>query len=207
MLCHPCTESNNQRGICERSQEVRALTGLWVTEEFNTALQLGFRVGEITAVWHCESRSSSGFTGYIQTFLKGKQDTCMRAAGLHLVDAPLRNNHYFYTDKPGRQEACRGLCCIVLSTGGCGWPISHAGCIHRCSSSEGFGASSGAKSNCPSSQGFIVASGNSSVPDSMFLWFLSFCLLSWGHHHLSALHTIHHCTLLQLCKLHCVKRR
>lgn len=98
MLCHTCTESNNQHGVCEHSQEVRALTG----------------VGEITAVWHFESRSSNGFTGYSQIFLQRKQDMYMWDASLHLLDAPLRNNHYFYSDKLGKVvRRCVGSCAVL----------------------------------------------------------------------------------------------
>ena len=54
--------------------EARALTGVWVMVEFNKALEVGYRVGEITEVWHFDQSSDSVFVGYIQTFLKGKQE-------------------------------------------------------------------------------------------------------------------------------------
>lgn len=72
MLCHTCTESNNQHGVCKHSQEVRALTGFWVTEEFNKALQIGYRVGEITAVWHFESWGSRVFIAVHPDIPEGK---------------------------------------------------------------------------------------------------------------------------------------
>ncbi|XP_061764740.1 uncharacterized protein LOC133557872 isoform X1 [Nerophis ophidion] len=73
-LCRTCAENNNQQEPCEHDEEGRALTGVWVTLEFNKALQLGYRVGKITEVWHFEERSETVFTGYVQTFLKGKQE-------------------------------------------------------------------------------------------------------------------------------------
>ncbi|KAF7650192.1 hypothetical protein LDENG_00130140 [Lucifuga dentata] len=73
-LCHTCTEINNQEGLCTHDEWARALKGVWVTVEFNKALELGYRVAEITEVWHFEKHSASIFVEYIQTFLKGKQE-------------------------------------------------------------------------------------------------------------------------------------
>lgn len=73
-LCRTCAEINHQNDYCTHNEEARALTGVWVTVELNKALELGYRVGKITEVWHFEQRSSSIFVGYIHTFLKGKQE-------------------------------------------------------------------------------------------------------------------------------------
>ncbi|GAA6228947.1 uncharacterized protein LOC109143113 isoform X1 [Lates japonicus] len=73
-LCHTCAETNNQEGPCEHDEEARALTGVWVTVEFNKALELGYRVSKITEVWHFDKSSDTVFTDYIHTFLKGKQE-------------------------------------------------------------------------------------------------------------------------------------
>ncbi|KAF7644712.1 hypothetical protein LDENG_00217160 [Lucifuga dentata] len=73
-LCRTCAESNSQEGPCTHDEQTRALTGLWVTVEFNKALKLGHRVSKITEVWHFEKRSASTFVEYIHTFLKGKQE-------------------------------------------------------------------------------------------------------------------------------------
>lgn len=56
-LCCTCAENNNQQADCEHSQEARAFTGVWDKEDFNKSLQLGYRVGEISEVWHFESNS------------------------------------------------------------------------------------------------------------------------------------------------------
>ncbi|XP_035995617.1 DNA polymerase-like [Fundulus heteroclitus] len=73
-LCRACAEMNYQAGPCSHTDRERALTGVWVTLEFNKALELGYTVAEITEVWHFEKQSSSIFKPYIHTFLKGKQE-------------------------------------------------------------------------------------------------------------------------------------
>ncbi|XP_075888841.1 uncharacterized protein LOC142892509 [Nelusetta ayraudi] len=49
-LCRTCAVENNQMSLCVHSDAERALTGVWVTVEFNKALTLRYRVGEITEV-------------------------------------------------------------------------------------------------------------------------------------------------------------
>ncbi|XP_036002595.1 uncharacterized protein LOC118565752 isoform X1 [Fundulus heteroclitus] len=73
-LCRACAELNYQTGPCTHSDQERALTGVWVSVEFNKALELGYRLAKITEVWHFEKQSSSIFKPYIHTFLKGKQE-------------------------------------------------------------------------------------------------------------------------------------
>ncbi|TWW54262.1 hypothetical protein D4764_0293330 [Takifugu flavidus] len=73
-LCRTCAETNNEGGPCEHDDEGRALTGFWVTVEFIKALDVGYRVGKITEVWHFDKSSDTVFTDYIHTFLKGKQE-------------------------------------------------------------------------------------------------------------------------------------
>ncbi|XP_034080793.1 uncharacterized protein LOC117551842 isoform X1 [Gymnodraco acuticeps] len=73
-LCRTCAELNNQQGACLHSKEERALTGVWVTPEFTKALDMGYKMTQITEVWHFEKKSDSIFVDYIHTFLKGKQE-------------------------------------------------------------------------------------------------------------------------------------
>jgi len=73
-LCRTCAELNNQQGPCTHGREERALTGVWVTTEFNKALNMGYKLTQITEVWHFENKSASIFVDYIHTFLKGKQE-------------------------------------------------------------------------------------------------------------------------------------
>ncbi|XP_044041082.1 uncharacterized protein LOC122870739 [Siniperca chuatsi] len=73
-LCRASAELNLQEGPCRHSDDDRALTGVWVTPEFNKALEMGYRIAEITEVWHFDRRSDSIFVDYMHTFLKGKQE-------------------------------------------------------------------------------------------------------------------------------------
>ena len=71
-LCRTCAEIDHQSGSCTHDDDARALTGVWVTEELNKALELGYRMGKIKEVWQFEERSNMVFVDYIDTFLKGK---------------------------------------------------------------------------------------------------------------------------------------
>lgn len=51
-LCRTCAEINHQSSSCTHDEEARALKGVWVTIEFNKAIELGYRVSRITEVWH-----------------------------------------------------------------------------------------------------------------------------------------------------------
>ncbi|XP_049421984.1 uncharacterized protein LOC125882246 [Epinephelus fuscoguttatus] len=73
-LCRTCADLNFQAGLCTHDDEGRVLTGFWVTPEFNKALELGYRLGKITEVWHFDRRSDNVFVEYMHTFLKGKQE-------------------------------------------------------------------------------------------------------------------------------------
>ncbi|XP_049416207.1 uncharacterized protein LOC125878833 [Epinephelus fuscoguttatus] len=73
-LCRTCADLNFQAGSYTHDDEGRALTGVWVTPEFNKALELGYRLGKITEVWHFDRRSDNIFVEYMHTFLKGKQE-------------------------------------------------------------------------------------------------------------------------------------
>ncbi len=49
------------------------MTGVWVTPEFNKALEMSYWVAKIREVWHFDRRSDSIFD-YMHTFLQGKQE-------------------------------------------------------------------------------------------------------------------------------------
>lgn len=72
-LCRTCAEKKNQTASCSHSDQERALTGVWLSVEFQKALQSGYRLVKITELRHFEKSSSTIFQGYIHTFLKGKQ--------------------------------------------------------------------------------------------------------------------------------------
>ncbi|XP_017160482.1 uncharacterized protein LOC103471450 isoform X1 [Poecilia reticulata] len=73
-LCRTCAEKNNQMTSCAHSDQERALTGVWVSVEFQKALRSGYRMEKITEVWYFDRSSSSIFKDFIHTFLKGKQE-------------------------------------------------------------------------------------------------------------------------------------
>ncbi|XP_025767680.1 uncharacterized protein LOC112848298 [Oreochromis niloticus] len=73
-LCRTCAEMNNQQGVCNHSNEERALKGVWTTVEFNLALEKGYQISRITEVWHFEKQSNTIFTDYVHHFLRKKQE-------------------------------------------------------------------------------------------------------------------------------------
>lgn len=70
---HYWVKINVQEGPCRHSEEARALRGIWVIPEFNKALEEGYRIVEITEVWHLDRWSNSIFVKYIHTFPNGQQ--------------------------------------------------------------------------------------------------------------------------------------
>lgn len=73
-LCRTCAELNVQSGPCSHDDKARAFKGVWVTPEFNKALEMGYHYSKITEVWHFERSDDSIFLKYMHTFLKGKQE-------------------------------------------------------------------------------------------------------------------------------------
>ncbi|GIY64707.1 probable DNA polymerase [Caerostris extrusa] len=73
-LCRTCTE-NIQQTICTHSDEERALTGTWVSEEVKLAKRKGYIIAEIYEVYHFPSTSDCLFKHYIDLFLKIKQES------------------------------------------------------------------------------------------------------------------------------------
>ena len=84
-LCCACVESM-QTEACTHTEQERALHSTWVSLELEKAIEKGYRVLEIEAVWHFnremqyhnstdnEESSTGLFTEYIDTFLKIKQE-------------------------------------------------------------------------------------------------------------------------------------
>ena len=72
-LCRTCAESLQQTP-CEHADEKRMLSGTWCSIDIDKALELGYRVVRMIEVWHFPQKSSELFTGYIDTFLKIKQE-------------------------------------------------------------------------------------------------------------------------------------
>ena len=80
-LCTMCAESE-QTTLCQHSDQERALEGTWVSVELIRAVELGYKILEISEVWHfpnsskyCPETGEKGiFSEYIDAFLKIKQE-------------------------------------------------------------------------------------------------------------------------------------
>jgi len=80
-LCRTCAESQQQTA-CLHSQDERALTGTWETDELKMPIKKGYIIDRIYEVWHFDNveqydpKSKTGgiFTEYINTFLQMKQE-------------------------------------------------------------------------------------------------------------------------------------
>ncbi|CAC5394811.1 unnamed protein product [Mytilus coruscus] len=80
-LCRSCAE-NKQQNNCHHSDEQRAMTEKWVSDEIKTAIGKGYRVMKIYEVWDFNQKSQYDsvtktgglFTGYVNAFLKIKHE-------------------------------------------------------------------------------------------------------------------------------------
>ncbi|XP_053107983.1 uncharacterized protein LOC128325997 [Hemicordylus capensis] len=72
-LCRTCA-TNKQLEECAHTNEEQSLIGTWCTVELMEAMARGYTVVKIYEVWHFENKSDKLFTGYINTFLRQKQE-------------------------------------------------------------------------------------------------------------------------------------
>ena len=80
-LCRTCMEEK-RKDYCPHADAERVIRGTWVTLEVQKAIELGYEVKDIEAVWHWERRAvydpvtkTGGlFTEYIDRFLQLKQE-------------------------------------------------------------------------------------------------------------------------------------
>nr|XP_054749769.1 uncharacterized protein LOC129255439 [Lytechinus pictus] len=80
-LCRTCA-TEKQQTPCTHTEKERMMEGTWVTDEVKLALSKGYTMGKIFEVWHFsettqydpESKTGGLFSGYINTFLKVKQE-------------------------------------------------------------------------------------------------------------------------------------
>ena len=72
-LCKTCADTLNQNP-CTHTDEERAILGTWCHVELMKAIEKGYEVLEIHEVWHWEETSNELFSGYVNTFLKLKQE-------------------------------------------------------------------------------------------------------------------------------------
>ncbi len=72
-LCRTCADDLNTQIPCHHDEDQRNFEGTWCTTELVKARELGYRV-IAHEVWHFKERSTDLFSGYINTFLKLKQE-------------------------------------------------------------------------------------------------------------------------------------
>ena len=60
--------------MCHHTDEQRMFTGTWVRLELNLAVEMGYKVVKIHEVWHFPDKTEWLFRGYIDMFLKRKQE-------------------------------------------------------------------------------------------------------------------------------------
>ena len=73
-LCRSCAVAQHQ-GRCEHTNDNRALTGTWCSNEISLALRKGHRIVEIYEVWHFDETSDTLFKGYVKDFMKIKMES------------------------------------------------------------------------------------------------------------------------------------
>jgi hypothetical protein len=81
VLCRTCGEEMNE-GECNHSETERELSGVWVVDEVRRAVELGYKVRRIFEFWEYKvkqydpnTKSGGVFSGYIDLFLKIKQES------------------------------------------------------------------------------------------------------------------------------------
>ncbi|XP_044005574.1 uncharacterized protein LOC122850504 [Aphidius gifuensis] len=86
-LCRTCVDTI-EPGFCNHNNDERSLIGTWVSSELKLALTKGYVIEKIYEVWHYDKMSMNNketnevglFTGYINTFLKIKQEARQRSS-------------------------------------------------------------------------------------------------------------------------------
>ncbi|EFP00492.1 hypothetical protein CRE_21759 [Caenorhabditis remanei] len=76
-LCRTCATQSNGKKCTHTEEKQRYLTGCWVTEELNLAIEMGYQVKKIHEVWHWDdSKWFKGgfFRKYLEPLLKMKHE-------------------------------------------------------------------------------------------------------------------------------------
>ena len=72
-LCKTCVDTLN-KNPCTHTEQERAIRGTWCHVELMKAIEKGYEVLTIHEVWHWQETSDTLFKGYVDTFLKTKQE-------------------------------------------------------------------------------------------------------------------------------------
>jgi hypothetical protein len=70
-LCRTCAE-NFQVKACTHSQDERAITGTWFSEELKLAVEEGYQVLNVHTVWHFAEKTDKLFDKYVKKFYEMK---------------------------------------------------------------------------------------------------------------------------------------
>ena len=73
-LCRSCAVTQHQ-GKCNHTNDERAFTGTWCTNEIALALRKGYRILEIYEVWHFHETTDTLFRNYVQEFMRIKMES------------------------------------------------------------------------------------------------------------------------------------
>ena len=87
-LCRTCVEQQqaklmlDRQWTCTHTDQERLVRGTWCTPEISKAVQKGYRIVKIHEIWHFpeDQRVEGLFTGYVDTWLKMKQESSGRPA-------------------------------------------------------------------------------------------------------------------------------
>ena len=123
-LCRTCAEELNQTSDCTHDDVERQLEGVWVTCELIKALEKGYTIASIDEIWHFPKKSSTLFKGYVQKFLKSKQEASGYPAGVdtdqekdaYISDYLLHEGILLDKNKIGRNESCRSISKLLLNS-------------------------------------------------------------------------------------------
>ena len=72
-LCKTCVDTLN-KNPCTHTEQERAIRGTWCHVKLMKAIEKGYEVLNIHEVWHWEETTDTLFKGYVDTFLKTKQE-------------------------------------------------------------------------------------------------------------------------------------
>ena len=82
-LCRTCCEQGRDHSCDHENPEDRCFTGTWVSLELEKAFELGYKILEVYIVWSYDTtqydkktKKEGLFAGYIDLFLKSKQEAC-----------------------------------------------------------------------------------------------------------------------------------
>ena len=74
--------------MCGHTREQRILKGTWCTPELQKAVEKGYEIQKIHEVWHFpgENRREGLFAGYVNTWLKLKQESAGWPSGVETAE-------------------------------------------------------------------------------------------------------------------------